>query len=297
MLKPKFLLGLRRIGNAISLHGRFRLPQIVLRRCFSHARGTLHISDFDDDLAISVRLSETMQRRIFWMGYYNLDIVPVLRRSLLPGMTVIDIGANIGELSMIAAKLVGKTGHIIAFEPLDAIADVLQTNITRNRLDQVSIVRLGLSNVIKEHVPIYSTCVPGTPREENQGQGSLFSSSTSTDPLQHIALTKLDTWIDAHHLDRIDLIKIDIEGAELPCLQGAEQSLRRFKPMLIVEIQEQTAMAAGYHAGDVLAFLSTLGYSFRRLDRNGNAKPLVLEALKPLQNVLCLPDKTARATV
>lgn len=289
ILKSQTMLALRRMGNVLSFGGRFRIPQSLLWYCLRRIHVTVPISDFDSDLAISLRLSEHMQRRIFWMGYYNLQIIPFMKRALRPGMTFIDIGANIGEISLVAAKCVGNTGRVIAFEPIEAIADELQSNAERNHLKKISLVRMGLSDHTDDSVPIYASCGQGAPGDEHNGLGSLFGGATGTTPLQNIAITTLDSWLEAHPLDRIDMIKIDIEGAELPCLRGAQQTLRKLSPMLIVEVQDTTANTAGYRARDILEFLSGLGYTLHRFERNGMFPTVDTEDLRVNQNILCVP--------
>ncbi|HIG47912.1 MAG TPA: phosphoglycerate mutase (2,3-diphosphoglycerate-independent), partial [candidate division Zixibacteria bacterium] len=66
------------------------------------------VPDFDGTYLVRLRLSEHMQRRIFWMGYYSTDIVALLKMTLRPGMVVVDVGANIGEIAMVAARCVGR---------------------------------------------------------------------------------------------------------------------------------------------------------------------------------------------
>lgn len=288
-LKLRVLLFLRRLGNAASLSGRFSAPQIALQTCFRHARGKVRVSDFDDDLDIELSLSEHMQRRIFWTGYYNRRMVVLFDRMLQRGMTVIDVGANIGEISMTAAKRVGKTGQVIAFEPVDAIADQLQESAARNHLDQITVVRTGLSDAPADNVPVYASCGQGVSDDENHGLGSLFGGAKGASELQRIRITTLDLWLDMHPVNRVDLIKVDIEGAELPFLKGAEHTLRQFRPMLIVEIQDFSARAAGYRASDILSFLSRLGYTFETIRNNGRLTALNASNLETFQNVLCTP--------
>lgn len=293
-MKQWLLLFLRNVGNLFSFGGRFPAPQLILQACFRRAHGKIQVRDFDSDLNVDLSLSEHMQRRIFWTGYYNRRIVVLFNRMLRPGMTVIDVGANIGEISMIAAKRVGHTGHVIAFEPIDAIADELEANVKRNRIQQIAVVRVGLSDVPADNVPIFDSCGQGTASDEHHGLGSLFGAATGQPPLQRIPVTTLDAWLAKHPMERIDLIKIDIEGAELPCLMGAEQILRRFKPVLIVEIQDTTATTAGYRAKDILAFLSGLDYTFETIHHGGRLTALNVDNIEEFQNVLCTPTEDAR---
>lgn len=290
------MLWLRSLGNTLSHRGRFPIPQIALQACFRHARGKILVHDFDGDLKIDLCLSNHMQRRIFWAGYYNHRMVVLFDRLLKPGMTVIDIGANIGEISLTVAKRVGHTGRVISFEPVDAIADQLQANAAGNHLDQIAVVRTGLSDAPADSVPVYASCGQDDSGDENDGLGSLFGGKVGAPELQRIPITTLDLWLAAHPVDRIDLIKIDIEGAELPCLRGAEGALRRFRPILIVEIQDTTATTAGYQPSDILTFLSKLDYTFQFIRRGGQLTTLTRNNMETFQNVLCTPAETAPAS-
>ena len=285
----RLALHARKLGNALSVGGRITLPQILLRRCFRFARGKVRIPDFDGNLSIDLTLSEHMERRIFWMGYYNREIVALLDLLLREGMVVVDVGANIGEISMVSANRVGVSGRVFAFEPIDDIADEFQANITRNQLPQVTLVRCGVSDVIESNVPIYASCGQRDQDDEHRGLGSLFGEDAEVVPIQHISVTTLDAYFDDHSADRVDLIKIDIEGAELHCLKGGARVLEKFKPMLIIEVQEQSAGAAKYRAVEILDFLMGFGYTFHRIGSGGRLTPIDASGLRAYQNILCMP--------
>lgn len=281
-------LPLRKLGFALSSATHSKLPKAILRRLFRHARATVTVTDFDGDLSMDLQLSEHMQRRIFWMGCYNENIAHLLKTLLKPGMTVLDVGANIGEISLLAAKRVGAQGQVFAFEPIDAIARQLARHVQMNRFNQVSIESFALGDAIEDDRPIYVSCGQEGD-DENNGLGSLYGGEGET-PLQRIQMTTLDTWLQAHSvIERIDPIKIDIEGAELACLRGARQCLQRFRPNIIVEIQDFSAARAGYQPEDILDFLSGFGYTLHRIGANGALTPLTSANLSDFQNVLCTP--------
>jgi FkbM family methyltransferase len=280
----------------------FRIPfgkkvlQSLFRRCFKYATGVVSINDFDGDMKIDLHLSDHMQRRIFWMGFYNHEVIAVLKKIVRPGMTIFDIGANIGEITMVAAKLVGHGGSVIAFEPIDRIADSLASNVMHNNLCQVTIERLALSDQEGKR-EIYSSCGQDI-REENCGLGSLYRTAIEQAPLQIVSLCTLDDYMQEHSIQSLDIIKIDIEGAELPCLKGAKNVLHQYKPILIVELNEETAVIAGYRQSDILDYLETFDYFFFTISRNGRLIRVVRdgnhkEEVSAFQNVLCLAREYA----
>lgn len=284
----KTFLLLRRIGFDLSSAARTRIPKIILRRLFRHARINALVTDFDGDITMKLSLSEHMQRRIFWMGYYNENIANLLNTLLKPGMTMLDIGANIGEIALLAAKRVGKQGKIFAFEPVDAIARQLEWHVEVNDFSQISVESCALGDTVDDDRAIYASCGQEV-NDSNNGLGSLYGREGET-PLQRIHMTTLDAWLQAHPaIAGIDLIKIDIEGAELACLHGAKECLQRFRPKIIVEIQDFSATRAGYRPADILDFLSNYGYSFHLIGFNGILTPLTAANLRDFQNVLCIP--------
>lgn len=294
-MSPDIALRLRKLAINSSFDGRFPLAQRILRRLFRGAHGTVRIDDFDGTMFINLRLSEHMQSRIFWVGYYSREVVAVMNKLLRPGMTFVDIGANIGEITLVAAKRVGTTGRVVSFEPVDRNLLELTRNMHDNALHNVTIVNNGLSDY-EGTTNIYNSCGQGAENDENLGLNSIYAGTSDGIPIQTIKLTTLDTYLQTNPQERIDVIKIDIEGAELPCLRGAEDTLRRFKPHLIIEIQETSAIAGGYKQADILNFLAPHGYAFFRIGRAGKLIAVNAKTLSSYQNVLCVPPAQAAAS-
>lgn len=282
-----FLL-LRKLGFKLSSITHTKLPKTILRRIFRYARADVLVKDFDDDISITLSLSEHMQRRIFWMGYYSENIAHLLNTLLRPGMVVLDIGANIGEITLLSAKRVGTKGNVFAFEPIDSISNQLEHHVKMNNFSQVSIEQYALGNAVDDNRPIFSSCGQEV-KDPHNGLGSLYGCDGEV-PLQQIHMTTLDAWLQSRlDIQHIDLIKIDIEGAELACLQGARACLQRFRPKIIVEIQDFSAARAGYKPADIIELLSDFDYAFHLIGSNGVLTPLTSANLGEFQNVLCTP--------
>lgn len=280
------LTRLRSFGNTLSLGGRLRFPQSILRRVFRLIPYEITVPDFDGAYRMRLRLSEHMQRRIFWMGYYSADIVVLLKKVLRPGMVVVDVGANIGEVTLVSAQCVGSAGSVIAFEPVNVIADRLAEHVRINDLEQVVIIRDALGKTGQKHVPIYASCGQDV-SDEHQGLASLYGESENQEPIEFVNMTTLDEALASLCLSRVDLIKVDIEGGELACLQGAENILRRFRPMLVVEVQAFSARQAGWDVKELFQYLHGLGYEFFTIGPRGRLIELDWEALVDFQNVFC----------
>lgn len=284
----KPLLGLRQLGFIFSRLTNSKLPKTILRRLFRYVKSDVIVTNFDGDLTVSLNLSEHMQRRIFWMGYYSEDIANILHQYVTPNMVILDVGANIGEITLIAAKRVGSHGRVYAFEPIDKIANKLVQHVELNSLTQVNIHRCALGNEPNKQIPIYSSCGQQV-SDKHEGLGSLYSKNSQEQPIQYVELTTMDLWVSKHpEINTIDLIKIDIEGAELACLQGAKETLNKFKPKIIIEIQDFSAKQAGYKASDIIDLLSDLEYEFYQIEKAGKLIPITRADLLEFQNVLCI---------
>lgn len=285
-MSPKLLRHLRRFSQRFPLGRRKLILPRIMRSLFHKAKYQVTVSDFDGDFRMRLDLAEHMQRRIFWIGYYSREVVGLLDKLIQPGMVIFDIGANIGEITLVAAKRTTSTGRVVAFEPVSSIADRLEENVRENSLTWVSTLRLGLSNRLGK-ANIYSSCNQWKSTEPHRGLGSLYPGNYNSPPLQTIQLTTLDQYIYSNPVERLDIIKIDIEGAELPCLEGAKNTLQFFKPMLIIEVQADTSNAAGYEQSDILGFLQKLGYRFQRIGLHGRLDEVDQHSLSNYQNVLC----------
>jgi len=280
---------MRRIANFLSGKGWFPLPQSLARRAFRNARGTVTVIDYDGDLTMDLSLSEHMQRRIFWMGFYSQGVVALIKRTVTEGMTVLDVGANVGEITLVCSKLVGTSGHVFAFEPAERIRESLTRNVNANAIKNVSISSVGLADY-DGSATIYESCGQGAPDDEHHGLGSLYGNPSEHCSLGVIKITQLDRVCEELSIQRIDLIKIDVEGAELACLRGAKNIISSMRPRIIIEIQAYSSHRAGYDQGDILDFLSTFGYEFHLIDARGKTTPILKESLGTYQNVYCTPS-------
>lgn len=285
-MSPELLCHLRRISQLVPLGKKRLLLPRVMRSLFHKAKGQVTVEDFDGAFRMRLDLAEHMQRRIFWVGYYSREVVGLLNTLIRPGMVVFDVGANIGEITLVAARRTTSIGKVIAFEPVNSIADRLDEHVRENALTWVSTHRLGLSDRQGE-ANIYASCNQWKSTEPHRGLGSLYPGDENASPLQSIPLATLDNFISNNPQERLDLIKLDIEGAELPCLRGAKSTLQHFKPMLIIEVQADTSKAAGYEQSEILGFLGELGYRFQRIGHDGALEEVDQHSLATYQNILC----------
>jgi FkbM family methyltransferase len=270
--------------------GTILLMEPLVRR-FGPTTLPIVVNDFDGDLKMELDVGELMGSHIFWYGSYSRALLRLLDRLLRPGDTLVDAGANIGEITLYAAKRVGPTGKVLAFEPMSAIADVLERNAALNHLDQVQVRRVGLSDNAGT-MSIYSSTEHFRARPHD-GLGTLHPGGTRTRLVEEVEVKTLDQEVTEHGVRRIDVLKVDVEGSELPLLRGAVKCLERDRPWIAIEVQEETSRSAGYAQEDILEYLEQFGYTFRRLGRRGSLIPVSRDTLGPFQNLLCTPPGRA----
>ena len=178
---------------------------------------------------------------------------------LREGMTVMDVGANWGLYSLLISRAVGPSGKVYAFEPVPEIFARLKEHIALS----------NATNVIP--VPIALSDEKGTAKMSVKGGGSSLFRRVS-DEFVEVQVERLDDFVELEKIERVDAIKIDVEGAELKVIRGADKTIRRDKPILMVEIQAATLQAAGTTPEELFETIVSYGYNAFVI-RHGKAIP------------------------
>jgi len=203
------------------------------------------------------------QRTILQTGQYEDASFNMVREHLSTGATFVDVGANFGIYSLRSAPLVGATGHVIAVEPNPESLERLRTNVGANHESMVEVVPVACSDR-EGTLDLYVA------PKANTGETSLSRTNASQDgAISHIYKVRtrpLDDIIREAGVMRVDAIKIDVEGAEYVVLKGAQQTLDRFHPMLLVEVVERQLRAMGSSWKELKEFLQAHGYREGRRD-------------------------------
>jgi FkbM family methyltransferase len=201
-----------------------------------------------DGFAIWADPAEWVGQYIYATGRYEENTVALMSRLLQPGDCFIDVGANIGYLTLLGARLVRPTGSVIAFEPLPSARMALERNVALNDAAHVVVRgdavcdRTGTAtlNIGPDHHTSISSLLP-VPQHRDEAA---------------VSCVRLDDVVSAR---RVRLIKIDVEGAEHLVVEGASRTLDTHAPDLIVELN-------GPEVGDALR---RRGYSAFALDGTG----------------------------
>jgi FkbM family methyltransferase len=217
-----------------------------------------------NDSFLKVDLSNTVGRSIWLRKEYGLNIERLIKSKLNEGSTFIDVGANCGYFSIVAASLVGNRGRVISFEPNPSVASLINDSKNRNRLNNVQVETVALSD--KSGKSLMQI-------QKSSGISYLgdFSRRKPEDKILkeiEVPLLTLDEFMRRENLNYLDLLKIDCEGAEMDILNGSVYTLSSFKPDLIIEIVPHQLKRFGAEAKDIFSLLSSLGYKSYDLDGN-----------------------------
>jgi FkbM family methyltransferase len=192
---------------------------------------------------------------------YEWETQQALRRWIRPGMTVLDIGAHIGYMTLLLADLVGPLGRVYAFEPASRIYSLLKRNVESNDLNHVTTVQMALADRASV-IPLYINPV----NDGNNSLGSMkdnpdFSGVNPEDHQEKVPTDTLDHFLQARGIQHVDLIKIDVEGAEPLVFSGARDLLSRpDAPLIICEVGDINQPYFGQREEDLRKQLYALGY-------------------------------------
>ena len=201
-------------------------------------------------------------------GTFESAELRFIRENLKPGGVFLDIGANAGIYSIIAAKSVGPGGRVVAFEPDSRNLELLRRNIELNQLSNVTVVSKAVSNTVGSSPLAIS---------RDGAMSSLAQTNHATQIVEKwetVETTTLDAAIRALDVAHVDLIKIDVEGAEMLVFEGARETLEENRAALILfESADVAARSFQYGAKDVLLELQRMGFAIRCFDGR-SLKPL-----------------------
>lgn len=226
-------------------------------------------------------------------GHFEPNETAFVQRVVKPGMTVVDIGANIGYFTTMFAALVGDAGRVIAFEPVTDNHLKLAAALRRNGQDHITeVFKAAVSDAV-------GTCVVSYARD------SINMGGIAIVPEGHVAPHPIRETVPTVRLDdivgdrRIDFLKIDIEGAEGMAFAGADRVLQHHRPILMVEFNgAQLARISNITSRDLFDRLVGQGYDAFRIGFEGATQAISavnIDAVDPMDviNLAFFPRSAA----
>lgn len=202
-------------------------------------------------------------RAFFISGTYEPNSLLVVKNALTENSVFFDIGANAGVFTLAASQWVGPKGLVVAFEPSAREYQLLEENVTLNQLSNVRLEKLAISNTNGSALLNIAT-------QRHNGQNTLCREfayeGVDSGTAETVSIRTLDQYISEKEISRLDLIKLDIEGAEYNALLGAKNILTMLRPILIFEIVKSALQKNGIDIAEIEAFLDSLGYKTFSID-------------------------------
>lgn len=213
---------------------------------------------------------------------YEPHVEAALRRALAPGDTFVDVGANVGYFSMLAAALVGPNGRVVAIEPRAANCALIERSVADNEFAHVVVHRVA-AGAVKSSAVLH--VLPGaTNGIIPSGPDPIVPEDAAREAVEVVPLDEL-----LADLDSVQAIKMDIEGFEPQAWEGLQATLGRYRPIVLCELSPIALRVASRETPD--AFLEQIeasGYEVRVLRRTdtADAKPMPREDILRALDVL-----------
>ncbi len=211
---------------------------------------------------------------VYFEAYEHL-ICRLIRNNLSRDGVFIDIGANIGYISMLASR---SGGSVLAFEPHPILYKRLLRNIDINSLANINAHNFALSDEAGE-AELYS------PRDGHHGGTSLQNQGWEDDADAFTVPTKRLDDVLPESVRSVEFMKIDVEGAELLAIKGAEKTISKFRPTILCEYQRSTAARFGYDPIEIPVKILALcpDYKINLIPNNRTVRTVSLEELSDLR--------------
>lgn len=212
-------------------------------------------------------LRDTISREVCFAGCYEPQETALVRAVLRPGMCFVDVGANWGYFSLMAAYLVGETGRVISLEPDPRLFSKLRENLAANHLEQVTALPIAAAGS-RGSLTMLSYNEDGG----NFGMSQVVARLPASETCFRVSANSLDSILSQQKIGPIDLLKMDIEGAEAMAIAGLWKSLsaRRIK-FLLLELHPTALLDQGSSTQAVVEILRTAQYTGFSIDHSSSA--------------------------
>jgi FkbM family methyltransferase len=234
------------IAHILKGNTKFRNRYLIPFRYFFQQH-PLVLTGYLSGTKISIRLdlSDWIQFQVYIFGCYEKNECIAFGDLLPPACTFMDIGANVGVYSLTISS---KAKQVFSFEPSPIAFLKLQSTIRNNAIKNISVFQLAVDDKEDKYVSLYA------PLPNNIGATSMHRNIGK--PIAEVKTTTIDTFVNNSAIEKIDAIKIDIEGNELAALRGAKITIAKYRPLLFCEINEITCNAAGYSCKDLFNYIT-----------------------------------------
>ena len=205
----------------------------------------------------------SIQRYIYFLREWEPNEAKIIKSALREGDVFLDLGANVGYFSLLAAQVVGATGKVYAFEAQPAICVQLKENVNLNGFVNVQIMNLAIADRISDFI------VEDVSGLGNRGAAMLIPREPGM-PVIKVAGTTIDEFCRSQQVKDVGLIKMDIEGSEMLALKGMRDLLSTPNaPDMLCEINEPLLKRMGSSGNEIYSYMSGMGYQMYQSSKRG----------------------------
>lgn len=275
-LLTKMIGGLSRCRNLIDSR-RERKEKQRFEAAFNGESSFLH--KVNEEVTMRLYRDSKLSRMIY--DGFEQEETAYMQTVLKPGDTMLDIGANVGLFTMLAAQQVGATGRVLSFEPSPTTFLRLEENVAINDFNHVQCFNIGLSD--KSGTLDFYTSQSGHDAWDSfavDARGRLGNSVS-------VPVQALDEIVQTHTITRIDFIKIDVEGWEKFVIMGGTECLTTQSPIVMVEFTDENTFNAGYRTLDIYEAMESLGYRWFMIE-DGALVPDAPQMYYPYKNLVAV---------
>lgn len=232
-----------------------------------------------------INIISSVKRHLFFVNKYEERETQIVQKVVAAGDYVFDIGANFGWYTILMSKLVGNSGKVFAFELVPEIVKECKHNIYLNHLeDNITLENIAVGE--ENGVVDYLYC-------ESSETGNFAPEMLEEGPFKtgRARMTSLDHYVEKNGIKKVNFIKCDIDGAEVPFLRGARKTLSSEKPVIIIEASERGQRAQGHSCSEIFKELSQFDYKFFSL--RSRLKAIEAHEFNKAfkEDILCLPNE------
>lgn len=209
-------------------------------------------------MSVDIRDRRCIPVEILNFGAYEKDELSMILKLIKDGDTVLDVGANIGWVSMNISRAVENV-KILSFEPIPETYGYLKKHIEMNGMTNIEAVNYGLSDMDAEITFFYYPGVSGNSSMKNLSESEAGQKINSR-------VRKLDSVVSERNI-KVDFIKCDVEGAELLVFKGGIKTIERDKPTVFTEMLRKWSKKFDYHPNDIIGLFKALDYKCFTIDR------------------------------
>jgi FkbM family methyltransferase len=261
-------------------YGKYSILQRLFFPYFATKKNERDILTVNKKYKMALDSSEYIQGHLYVFNCFEPSTISTIEQLTKVDDIVFDIGANIGYLSLVFAESVGEKGMVYAFEPEETNFNTLKLNISLNKYDNIFPLKLAVSNV-EAKLKLYKAS------DNNKGSHStIYNPENLEETFEEVDTIIFDKFIETKGITKVDIIKIDVEGAEYEVILGMKETIERFHPIIFMEMNDPIQEKRGVSTAKLKEIIINYGYNCFNILESGKIEVSPLDFKHQIDNVV-----------